>query len=131
MIEFGAGGGLSEESGEALAVPVFAELTWGPHGWTNTSKRLISAAKRIRLLLSQRAEGFLSRRSFSSGSARKRISTVCGKLPDGWGARPTGWVTWQPRSTGWRSTVLPEHLQRVSCSANTVLTNIDLNQNRH
>ncbi len=30
MIEFGAGGGLSEASGEALAVPVFAERIWGP-----------------------------------------------------------------------------------------------------
>jgi leucyl aminopeptidase len=30
MIEFEAGSGLSEESGEALAVPVFAERTWGP-----------------------------------------------------------------------------------------------------
>lgn len=34
MIEFEAGSGLSEESGEALAVPVFAERTWGPGaGW--------------------------------------------------------------------------------------------------
>ncbi len=30
MIEFEAGAGLSDESGEALAVPVFADRTWGP-----------------------------------------------------------------------------------------------------
>lgn len=30
MIEFEAGSGLADESGEALAVPVFADKTWGP-----------------------------------------------------------------------------------------------------